>query len=29
MYVGYRGFDKHGVELVFLFGHGMSYTTFE
>jgi len=29
IYVGYRGFDKHDVQLLFPFGHGLSYTTFD
>ena len=27
--VGYRYFDKHGIEPLFAFGHGLSYTRFD
>lgn len=29
VFVGYRGFDERGVEPLFPFGHGESYTSFE
>jgi beta-glucosidase len=29
LYVGYRFYDKAGTELLFPFGHGLSYTSFE
>ncbi|MFZ4517872.1 MAG: glycoside hydrolase family 3 protein [Microthrixaceae bacterium] len=29
LFMGYRGFDRRGVEPAFCFGHGGSYTTFD
>ncbi len=29
IFVGYRGYEHNGTEVLFPFGHGLSYTTFE
>lgn len=29
VFVGYRWFDRHGIEPLFCFGHGLSFTRFE
>jgi beta-glucosidase len=29
IFVGYRYLDKHGIDALFPFGHGLSYTSFE
>ena len=29
LFTGYRGFDERGVEPLFCFGHGLTYTTFD
>ena len=28
LFIGYRHYDKHGIEPLFAFGHGLGYTTF-
>lgn len=29
IFVGYRHYDTHNIEVLFPFGHGLSYTSFE
>ncbi|USW58101.1 Putative glycoside hydrolase family 3 domain, immunoglobulin-like, fibronectin type III-like protein [Septoria linicola] len=29
LYVGYQWYDKHGIEPLFAFGHGLTYSTFD